>query len=343
MIITTNNDYYKTTLSLEINSDSVSNKLNKNDTAYCTHQQKNIYDIPEKFGIGKIYIISINDHIDVIILDAVFKEQTRITGSCDESPLGFSILITGDMKTETYKISQEHLLTEGDLCFGYTPYSEGYCEMPAGKHISQISIYLAPQFLDNYVEDNSLRKQLQLDNIINEKNIRPYEKTVRINTKVFALAKQILNFNFSHCMEKMYLESKILEIVSMQLSGLTENTRYNQTNSFLSKYDKEKILMAKEYLDKNISQSPGLFELAKSFGLNEFKLKTGFKDIFNATVYGYLRNERMEYAKILLDQENKSISEVSSLVGYSNASHFSYLFRKKYGVNPSVYQKQKME
>ena len=133
-------------------------------------------------------------------------------------------------------------------------------------------------------------------------------------------------------LSKFDVKKKLGLYKSRQLFDITKNAGHYKTNSFISKIDREKIIAAKEYLDKDISKSPSLFELAKSVGLNEFKLKTGFKEVFDTTVYGYLRNERMEYAKIFLDQGNTSVSEVSSLVGYFNVSYFAGLFRKKYGI-----------
>ena len=46
---------------------------------------------------------------------------------------------------------------------------------------------------------------------------------------------------------------------------------------------------------------------------------------------------RLEYAASLLKERKYNISEVASLSGYSNLSHFSDAFRKKYGVLPKKY------
>ncbi|WP_081774628.1 helix-turn-helix domain-containing protein [Brevibacillus agri] len=48
----------------------------------------------------------------------------------------------------------------------------------------------------------------------------------------------------------------------------------------------------------------------------------------------------MEKAKLLLERERISVSEAALLVGYSNFSHFASIFRKTYGINPSLYGKR---
>ena len=47
---------------------------------------------------------------------------------------------------------------------------------------------------------------------------------------------------------------------------------------------------------------------------NEFKLKKGFRECFNTTVFGYLREKRMERAGELLQQNKSSVIEVANAV-----------------------------
>ena len=76
-----------------------------------------------------------------------------------------------------------------------------------------------------------------------------------------------------------------------------------------------------------------------SFGLNEFKLKKGFKELFGTTVFDYLYDLKMEYAKQLLAADEVLVNEVSGMVGYRNPNHFSTAFKRKYGMNPTQLRK----
>ncbi|MNI51276.1 Regulatory protein PchR [compost metagenome] len=80
---------------------------------------------------------------------------------------------------------------------------------------------------------------------------------------------------------------------------------------------------------------PSLLELSRLVGLNDYKLKIGFKNEYGNTVFGYLREKRMEHALYLLQKGDISVSRAASLVGYANFSHFAEVFRKYYGFNPS--------
>jgi AraC family transcriptional regulator, transcriptional activator of the genes for pyochelin and ferripyochelin receptors len=54
-------------------------------------------------------------------------------------------------------------------------------------------------------------------------------------------------------------------------------------------------------------------------------------------VFGYLYQQRMEYAKQLLQQRELNVSQVAKKVGYSSQSRFATAFRKKFGINPKVF------
>ena len=82
---------------------------------------------------------------------------------------------------------------------------------------------------------------------------------------------------------------------------------------------------------------PGLKELSKTAGLNEYQLKVGFKEIYGDTVFGYLLNHRLDHARVLLDSAKYQVNEVAYQIGYSNPSHFIAAFRKKFGITPKKY------
>ena len=50
-------------------------------------------------------------------------------------------------------------------------------------------------------------------------------------------------------------------------------------------------------------------------------------------------NRRMEHACELLSAPDAQVKDIAGLVGYSNISHFSDAFRKKFGCTPSEYKR----
>ena len=131
----------------------------------------------------------------------------------------------------------------------------------------------------------------------------------------------------------MFLYSKVIELLVFQVESYNRlfdpKVRYIKTD-----YDKERILFAKDYLVKNLETPPSLTELSRIAGINEFKLKRGFKEVFGQTVFGYLTDVRMELAKNDLLEKQKSITEIAFELGFSSVQHFSNAFKKKYGMAP---------
>ena len=74
--------------------------------------------------------------------------------------------------------------------------------------------------------------------------------------------------------------------------------------------------------------------LSRTVHLNEFKLKQGFRQRFNTTVFGYLRQRRMEHARRLLTEHTITVLDAANRVGYTNPSHFARAFREAFGLNP---------
>ena len=114
---------------------------------------------------------------------------------------------------------------------------------------------------------------------------------------------------------------------------------FNGAKSTVSKFatkqnDEIQIRKVKEYIDSNLSQEFHLFDLAKSFNLNEYKLKVLFKEIYNDTVFAYIRKRRMKLANTLLRSSDKSIKEIAFETGFKYAHHFTRNFVDYFGVLP---------
>lgn len=92
---------------------------------------------------------------------------------------------------------------------------------------------------------------------------------------------------------------------------------------------------------QRLANPPSLMSLARQVGLNDRKLKQGFRQVFGTTAFGYLHNHRMEQARSLLLENQLSVTAVAHSVGYTNLCAFSTAFRKKFGVSPRALAKQR--
>jgi AraC-like DNA-binding protein len=102
----------------------------------------------------------------------------------------------------------------------------------------------------------------------------------------------------------------------------------------LSAGDVDRIRQARNLLMASMEVPSDIAGLARSVGLNTFKLKQGFRQLFGLSPSALLREERLHTARRLIESGAMNVCEACVAVGYSNAGNFSRLFRRRFGLSP---------
>ncbi|MCP9929073.1 helix-turn-helix domain-containing protein [Cyanobium sp. CH-040] len=157
---------------------------------------------------------------------------------------------------------------------------------------------------------------------------------VRMSRSIHLSLQQMLCCPYQGVTRTLYLEAKSLELLSLFIDATQESPLVSPA---LSRDDRERIYQAQQLLVDNLQTPPSLIALARQVGLNDRKLKEGFRQVFDTTVFGFLTQHRLERARHLLAQEY-SIAAVSAAVGYASPTAFSGAFRRRFGVSPKAYQ-----
>jgi len=101
--------------------------------------------------------------------------------------------------------------------------------------------------------------------------------------------------------------------------------------------DVEKIMRIEAKLVE-VNQLPNINFLARDSGMSLTKFRKLFKEIYGLPVYEYYAKNRIEKAKILLN-DGFSVSEVATQLGYKKLHFFSKSFKSYTGLSPSVFQR----
>ncbi|RKO69835.1 AraC family transcriptional regulator [Sphingobacterium puteale] len=230
-------------------------------------------------------------------------------------------------KTINFETYQHNILYGNSIC--------GQIQWE-GNEIQLCEINLSPVFFKKFIPDNSILFN-DFRNIIDKgKSGLLKDGNRRITHEMYAIIDSIVTCERKGIFKKIYLESKIMELLLLQLEQLSDTTILNTT---LKKTDVDKIYAVREFLLENIDSNNTLVNLAHLVGTNEFTLKKGFKELFGTTVFGFWNDAKMEHAKKLILDKNMTIGEVSDAVGYKNQRHFSDAFRRKFGFPPSKLKK----
>lgn len=96
--------------------------------------------------------------------------------------------------------------------------------------------------------------------------------------------------------------------------------------------------LIQDHIDTNLSLS--LSGVAESLQVNPTYLSRAFAQYFDNLTFGdYIRKLRIEKAIQLLEGTPHTLSEIAYLTGFSDQSHFTRIFKKMMGQNPSDYRK----
>jgi AraC-like DNA-binding protein len=131
-------------------------------------------------------------------------------------------------------------------------------------------------------------------------------------------------------LRSMFVEGKVLELIALQLGQSTAPEKITKRSDVDVFHD------IKKFLDQHFKDDLSLKGIARTFGLNEFKLKKGFKTQFQTTIFEYIHDLRMIHANHLLRDDKMFVNEVSSIIGYKNPNHFSTAFKRRFGISPSA-------
>jgi AraC-like DNA-binding protein len=99
----------------------------------------------------------------------------------------------------------------------------------------------------------------------------------------------------------------------------------------------------KSYIDSNVKKTViSLDELSALINKSKPQLIRIFKKDMQISPYQYFLQQKMFYSCKLLTHSRKSIKEIAYLMGFTDEFYFSNLFKKKKGVSPSVYRKNRV-
>ncbi|HAS40559.1 MAG TPA: AraC family transcriptional regulator [Microscillaceae bacterium] len=212
-----------------------------------------------------------------------------------------------------------------------------YASQPQGVLVFEIN--LSSEFFTQYLPEESKQLYQFLKNIDTQTTSIVSPHNYQTTPQMYLVIQDIMHCNRTGIFKKMFIESKVMELLMLQLEQIIS---YEYKVYSISKKDQEKMRAVEEFIRKNLDKSTSLVDLARKAGTNEFTLKKGFKEVFGNTVFGYWNDLKMEAAKQMLLDESLSIRQVAEKTGYKNQQHFTVAFKKKYGITPGKLKQRKL-
>lgn len=324
-------------MAFKIDSDDFANFLEQDQNSK-NNGTKNLKegekDIKFVTPIGNIlyHENTISDHLSILQGKYQLHDDVTISGHGDTSILEmhFNISCQG-IAYKTPMASKDFVAPmSGNITFLSAEDNKAKIGFKKDLIYNTFDVHLPLEVLTKYEGESKT-----MDNFLNsiQKDISSTiaNGEVKISAKIFGVMQDIKNCFYKGLTRKIYMESKIYELIALTHYSLDNNKKTVN----LAGNDIEKIKYAAQLIRENIDHPFTIIELARKVGVNQTKLKEGFKAVFGDTVFGYLQEIRMTKARHYLSDTTLSIQEISHLSGYQNVSNFSIAFKRIFGYPPT--------
>ena len=301
-----------------------------------------IWQCNNQFSSDEVYWLKLRHGLDMSIGKHIQHTDLNYMSPHDEIPYPIisKFHLSGTQRTLTpgiKEISDDYIEQIGNHYLFYLPDLYEIHQVLAEDFLI-VSIYIDIDVFKTFSQGfEALPTPLQA--LIKDNSPRRFHYPVgEITPAMFRVLQQILKPPFQGMMKRMYLESRVLELLALQLNQFLHREQSVRAVANLRAIDIEKAYHARDILIRRAENPPSFVELAELVGLGDRKLRYCFREVFGTTVFGYLHDYRMEQAKVMLGGTKMQVAEVANAVGYSHLSYFAKAFKEKFGISPKEFQ-----
>ncbi|MGK9118108.1 chromate resistance protein ChrB domain-containing protein [Olivibacter jilunii] len=153
----------------------------------------------------------------------------------------------------------------------------------------------------------------------------PAEDVIRVAEQIGATPFDIPGVEYSHYEDKCTFDYFI--------------KKYELKNPAMPEWVITLRELIQDQVDTNMNLT--LHQLSDELELSPTYLSREFSKYFDNVNFGeYIRKKRIEKAIELMADPSLNLTEIAYLTGFSDQSHFTRIFNKHMGSNPSVYRKK---
>jgi|GEM_PF-701579 len=277
-------------------------------------------------------------HMHVMNLHWTSQEDVILYDSTPVDTININFHMAGRLDTTFEGLSHDLNMRPGKHNLVFSPEGGDTNRVGANDSLEMFHISLDKAFFANIIGcDDDWSEHVQ-NNLLYNRPFSGITGTADTTPLMQSIIREVKQCSETGAVRNLMIQSKMLELLALQI----EQFRGPQQADSISAADKDKLFQLKFFLDTHFLEEFSLAELSRICLLNEFKVKKGFRELFGTTVFGYLRKIRMDYAEQLLLDASRSVEEVSDLLGYEHAHHFSVAFKKYRGVNPSMIKNKRV-
>lgn len=292
-------------------------------------------EVSREFGAASVHEFCF-DGISIASCNANVYENIHIFADYQEPRVLMMFMEQGDVTTSLDGITDKFTFKTLEHNLLFSPSDSENAAVKKQLDIRFFGLSFTPTRFLELAENNGKVLDGLANSIAANRSATLAEKfNPRITSRMRMVMEDVRQCRFQGGLKKLFLQSKAIELLALQCEQ-TETEKFSGKPAAykVSAGDLEKLYYARDLLLQHLQQPLSLEQLSRKAGLNEFKLKSGFKAVFDNTVFGYLNDRRLELARELILAGRQTMAVIAEEAGYSSPQHFSTAFRKKFGMSP---------
>jgi len=286
--------------------------------------------------------IELRNGLKIALNEYKLKKNIKINFKVDRAPLQFAFCVSGNPICRIKYGENEDVISlrANNYIVFHLPNSSGEIEFDGKEPIRILTLHISPDYLKEFIADDFVNLPIGISSLLSGNREERFFIKGEMLPSMIIDSNQIYDTQIKGAPRRMYLEAKALELMTLILSDISEE-KNAFSDMILSDYQIDKIKEVKSIILTKIANPPSLHQLSEMSGMSHTKLNKAFKQLFGNTVFGYLREQRLDLSRELLESNKFSITQITYEAGWSNPSHFTREFVKVYNMTPKDYRKEK--
>lgn len=170
-------------------------------------------------------------------------------------------------------------------------------------------------------------------------------QNIKNQTPYYFAFTPVNSYKYQELFERLHTYSVVNDAKYEKLAGnvleeILINMHMDKQENMKKAYVVDKIDEVKRFIDHNICERSTLEALAEKADISVKYFSKCFREKYGESPGTYIINKRIQYARFLLQETDKSVKEIAYLLGYSNPYAFSAQFKKFTGKTPSSLKRQ---
>jgi len=134
-----------------------------------------------------------------------------------------------------------------------------------------------------------------------------------------------------------YAQAAAQWLAAHLLLGPSRGSEWRQSLAY-QRISDPRLIRVLEYIEAHLSDRLDLRVLSREAGISTFHFAALFSKAMGATPHRHVQHLRMEAARSMLRDTDKSTLEIALTCGFGSASHFASAFRRQFSKSPTEYR-----